>query len=272
MEIPYSRYAIILVACYVQIGCTSCDCVRGNAVLKNDKKESEMQLPQSLPEIFCHRTSTAPVIDGRVDDEVWKKAEVIQSFWKLRPLSMSPRVVPVFATRVRCLWDAAVLYVAFECEGPDVWATKTQRDDSLWEEPVVEIFMDVLGNEKSFFEFQVNPLGTVYDSFVPDVSLNAQWQCWSKWNCESLRAAVQVDGRLNDRQHRDNGWSAEFAIPFANIVSKAGDVPTVGDVWRANFCRYDYSAELVKPELSCWAPVIKCFDDMANFGSIIFVD
>jgi len=228
------------------------------------------QQANQSPEVICHRTSSAPVIDGVLDDEVWEKAEVVESFWELRPEAALPLTKPKFSTKVRCLWDGAYLYVAFECKSPDVWATKTQRDDSLWEEPVVEVFLDILGSGKSFFEFQVNPLGTIYDSFVPDVSLNAEWCRWSKWNSKSLKIGVSVDGKLNDRSCRDNGWSAEFAISFDDLAAETSIRPQIGDSWRANFCRYDYSAELQKPELSCWAPVVKAYDDLANFGSIVF--
>ena len=230
------------------------------------------QAAHQLPEVICRRASTAPVIDGLLDDEAWNRAEMIEPFWQLRHDAALPLTQPNFPTKVRCLWDDAYLYVAFECECPDVWATRTQRDSDLWNEPVVEVFLDVLGDGKSFFEFQVNPLGTVYDSFVPDVGLKDEWQRWSKWNSESLKTGISVDGKLNDRSYRDNGWSAEFAISFEDLAAETAIRPTVGGSWRVNFCRYDYSSELSKPELSCWSPVVKTYDDLARFGRLVFAD
>jgi hypothetical protein len=228
------------------------------------------QQSNSLPSIECGNVPAAPALEALPVNAAGLEEYSFVSFHRLRQETAGPLVTPTFATKVWCFRDETVLNVVFQCECPDVWATKTQRDTDLWNEPVVEVFLDVLGDGKSFFEFQVNPLGTVYDAFVPDVKLNADWKRWSRWNCDSLKTAVRVDGCLNDRQHRDTGWSAALAIPFDELAKEAGTVPQAGDVWRANFCRYDYSAELPSPELSCWAPVVKCFDDTKYFGLIVF--
>jgi hypothetical protein len=228
------------------------------------------QHSHSLPAISCRKVAVAPRLEELLQETHWTKEHSVVTLHLLRNVAADPLLAPKFATKVRCFWDEAALYVTFHCDCPDVWATKTQRDTDLWNEPVVEVFLDVLGDGKSFFEFQVNPLGTVYDAFVPDVKRNAEWQRWSRWNCSSLQTAVHVDGCLNDRRHRDNGWSAVFAIPLADLAAETGVPPRAGDVWRANFCRYDYSAELPSPELSCWAPVVKCYDDTGRFGSIVF--
>ena len=211
------------------------------------------------------------MIDANLEKPVWEKAEGITGFQKLRRNQDVKFECPVFSTNVRCLWDDLYLYICFDCESHDVWASKTKRDDELWTEPVVEVFLDPLGKAKSFFEFQVNPLGTIYDSFVPDADKSSEWQKWCKWKCEGLQIAVKCDGKLNDRSHRDNGWQVEMAIPFAALAAETGVLPRSGVQWRANFCRYEIPAELPKQELSTWAHVIRKFDDLKRFGYIKFV-
>ena len=129
---------------------------------------------------------------------------------------------------------------------------------------MAEVFLDVEGAGRSFFEFQINPLGTIYDAFVPDASRGAQWQRWSKWDCAGLQQAVagSADG--------EPGWSAVLAIPLAALAAEAGRVPQAGDIWRANFCRYHYDAPGAEPELSCWAPTVGAFDDLGRFGELRF--
>ena len=129
---------------------------------------------------------------------------------------------------------------------------------------------DAAGRGDSFFEFQVNPLGTICDSFVADASRSCNWQEWSKWHCQSLEVGVNVNGRINDRSHKDSGWSAEIAIPFDGLQQQVGIGPQSGDVWRVNFCRYQYAGQPGDPELSCWAPTLKVFDDLGRFGSMVF--
>lgn len=225
-----------------------------------------------MPVVVCRKALVAPVMDGSVCHPVWQAAEPTAAFRRLRQAEGEPLVSPRFGTELRCLWDEQFLYVAFQCTCPDVWATRSGRDEALWEEPVCEVFLDPLGTGRSFFEFQLNPLGTVFDSFVADAAQSADWQRWSRWNCPGLRTAVRVDGRLNDRTHRDEGWSAQFAIPLAALAAELGEAirPAAGKLWRANFCRYDYSAELPGPELSCTAPTVGVYDDLPRFCVLQF--
>jgi hypothetical protein len=177
---------------------------------------------------------------------------------------------PRFATEFRCLWDDDCLYVAFNCAADDVWATLTQRDEALWNEPVVEVFLDPLGEGKSFFEFQTNPLGAIYDSYVSDASQSDDWRKWRQWNCAGLKTVVFVDGGLST-PYCGSGWSALFTVPLASLEEACGRRPEAGAVWRANFARYDYRRECPRPELTCWAPVVDRFDDLGRFGSITFI-
>ena len=223
-----------------------------------------------LPIVACRKTLATPAMDGSLFSGPWQTAESVVAFRRLRKNADEPLVSPRFGTELRCLWDDHFLYVAFQCTCPDVWATKTQRDAELWEEPVCEVFLDVQGQGKSFFEFQLNPLGTIYDSFVADASKSSDWQRWARWNCRGLLTAAAVDGRLNDPARGDVGWSARFAIPFDALAAEVNIRPAAGSIWRANFCRYDYARELDEPELSCVAPAVGVFDDLPRFCELKF--
>lgn len=206
-----------------------------------------------IPTLSCRRGSPAAGDDGR--------AEATSAFHVLRQTADDALQPAEHKTTLRCLWDDEHLHLAFDCIGPGTWATKTRRDDELWEENVAEVFLDVEGEGRSFFEFQVNPLRTIYDSFVPDAVLSEDWPRWSRWNCEGLTVAVQVD---------DAGWQARFAIPLASLARHIGQPPKAGDAWRVNFCRYNYDAPGVEPELSCWAPTVAVYDDLPRFGVLRF--
>jgi hypothetical protein len=223
-----------------------------------------------LPVVVCRKTHEAPAMDGSFFHPAWQAAEPVAAFRRLRQRDEETLVSPHFGTELRCLWDDRFLYVGFRCTCPDVWATRTQRDTDLWEEPVCEVFLDPSGQGKNFFEFQVNPLGTIYDSFVADAAQSADWPRWARWTCQGLVTAVHVEGRLNDRSSRDEGWSAQFAIPFAALAAEVKILAAAGAAWWANFCRYDYSAQLPQPELSCVAPTVAVFDDLARFCVLRF--
>jgi len=228
------------------------------------------------PVVVCRRAPVPPPLTGRFADPSWAAAEVVTGFRRLRKTADLAPMATQLGTRLRCLWDDECLYVGFECDSPDVWATKTGRDEDLWEEPVCEVFLipcapaNASASMKRFFEFQLNPLGTIYDAFVADADASDDWRRWSQWDCDDLRTAVRVDGKLNDRAFRDNGWSAQFAIPLAALAAETSVRPQPGVRWRANFCRYDYSAQLAEPELSCIAPTVGVFDDIKRFAWLEF--
>ena len=50
-----------------------------------------------------------------------------------------------YRTRFRACWDPIALHVRFDALDDAPWHTMTTRDDHIWEEEVVEIFLDLDG-------------------------------------------------------------------------------------------------------------------------------
>jgi hypothetical protein len=153
--------------------------------------------------------------------------------------------------------DDAALCVRFECEDSDPWATMTQRDGPLWEEEVVEVFIDPVGDGTCYFEFEVNPLGTLLD-----LVLRRNRSGYTKdfaWCCEGFEARVERTAA---------GWTAELRIPFASIIAEA---PVIGAEWRVNFTRIDRPRGGER-ELTAWAPtLLGTFHAVERFGVMRFV-
>src|SRR6266498_4410931 len=68
--------------------------------------------PTTLPAISIVKTHTAPIIDGNLDDRVWKTAAVINHFTQVEPEEGSG---PSENTEVRLLYDRDNLYIAVRC-------------------------------------------------------------------------------------------------------------------------------------------------------------
>jgi hypothetical protein len=163
---------------------------------------------------------------------------------------------PTWGTEVRLGWEEDGLHGLFLCQDPDPWATKMKRDDALWEEEVVEIFLAPFGDCISYFEIVINPLNTVTDLFVRRTRTGLRKEF--AWNCEGLATAC---GTLS------YGWIAAFQIPFRAL----GDChPTRSPVWRANFARIDRPKEK-KRELTAWSPsFVESFHVPERFGVVRF--
>jgi Carbohydrate family 9 binding domain-like len=164
---------------------------------------------------------------------------------------------PLQGTEVRCAWNDAEFRVLFTCADEHVWAIQTKRDGPLWEEEVVEIFIDPVGDAKCYFEFEVNPLNTALDLVLR--KNQSGWRKDFSWDCDGFRSAVQ---------RVETGWNAEIAIPFGSI---AAGPPMVGAEWRANFCRIDRPMDVPR-ELTAWSPtLLPTFHETRRFGRVRFV-
>jgi hypothetical protein len=160
---------------------------------------------------------------------------------------------PVWGTEVRVARHQDELLVLFLCQDPDPWATFTRRDDPLWEEDVVEIFIDPFGDLDCYFEFEVNPLNTVLDVFARRVrgSLRKDF----RWDCQGLRTATGLLAY---------GWVAGLAIPFLSM----GECNP--SHWRINFCRIEHPKNPPR-ELSAWSPTFSAtFHLPERFGTLRF--
>ena len=61
------------------------------------------------------------------------------------------------------LWDDDFFYIAAALEEPHVWATLTEHDSVIFQDPDFEVFLDPDGDNHSYYEIEINALGTVWD-------------------------------------------------------------------------------------------------------------
>ncbi len=213
------------------------------------------------PEYTCFRAAQPIIVDGVLDDHSWQGANVVHLV--LADTGEKPRQ----ATEARLLWDDDYLYVSFVCQDTDIWATMTERDAHLWEEEVVEIFVDADRDNYCYEEIEVNPLNTVLDLLVlnRDGQLRQLWG----WDSEGLITAVTVDGDPTRRGTADRSWTVEMAIPMADFMTAPNLPPEPGDVWHFNLYRIDRGVD--GDEYTCWSPVGRpSYHTPERFGRLVF--
>jgi len=168
-------------------------------------------------------------LDGRLDDAAWAKAARVSILSDIR--TGFPHSSDAAAS---VCWDAENLYVGLWSERPGgaaPLANQTARDGKLWEDDSFEIFI-IPGDDpgKPYCQFLLNAKGALYDGRGGD-------QGWTS----NARVAAAVG---------DEAWTAEFAVPFADLASAA---PAPGDVWLVNFCRDWPQPPPAKPIWTSWA-------------------
>ena len=204
-------------------------------------------------------------IDGVLDEQPWQKAA------RLTPFVHNDTMMPArVGTEVRLWYDQAALYLGWTCEDYDIQATFTQRDSRFWEEEVVEFFVTP-GALDRYFELQWNPLGGTFDAIIandvgPDGRSKQFKGDWS-YTAANMTFAVRVDGSVQNSSDRDQRWTVEVRIPFADLKVPT---PQPGDVWRGSFYRFnrDHDGE---PEQLSWSPtILPGFHQPARFGYLRF--
>jgi len=173
-------------------------------------------------------------------------------------------------TGLRLLWDAENLYGAFRVRDDDIRATHLRRDDPLWEEEVVELFLDPWGAGGVYVEIEVSPRNVVFDALVVNRAAAAETRrdltTLAAWTCDGLRTAVQVDGVVNGGPV-SRGWDLELAVPLRQLAPRL--VPAPGVEWRWNAYRVDRSER--GDELQAFSPVGRPdFHVPARFGVLAF--
>jgi hypothetical protein len=145
-----------------------------------------------------------------------------------------------------------------------------QRDEPLYNEEVVEVFIDPSGDKDNYLELEVNPLGALWDGYI----LNRGQTITGilAWNSFEIKWAVFVEGTVNNPADKDTGWSVELALPLKDIYNALHNPPRDGDLWRLNLYRIDRPEGAGDPgEGSAWSPVSgRTFHDPDRFGEVIF--
>lgn len=206
--------------------------------------------PVRLEPVACEcRFATGPiVIDGKLDDEAWQQAPVVDGF-RLPWVEAAPAARK--ATRARLLWDRDNLYVAADMDDGDLYADVTEHDGNTWENDVFEVFLKPSATAPAYYEFHVTPANTRFDLFLPRRGHVARFRQADTFAIES---AVTVRGTLDKWADRDEGWTTELRIPWSDLEPTGGR-PEPGAEWRFALCRYDFDVANESPELSTIAPL-----------------
>lgn len=163
-------------------------------------------------------------------------------------------------TKLRVAWDEQALYARYDCEDRDAWGNYRRRDDPIWQEEAVELFIAPgLEDPAVYFEFEVSPLGVFWDGIIHNpLSRREEMVSDPSWDCPGAGwAAGPGEGRQD--------WWALFVIPWSCIHPAGEDLPRL---WRANFYRIERPRD-GEAEFSAWSPTLNRpadFHTPARFG------
>jgi hypothetical protein len=194
-------------------------------------------------------------LDGTLTEAAWERTP-----WQTGFLSASaaadnagqPKPAAV-QTRFKVLYDANALYIAAECDEPQIGRLKARyaaHDNDVYQDDCLELFMDPAGEGRYYHHFVVNSRGAWYDDYGADYGLVHV----KRWECP-LQAVGVVDAAALV-------WRCEVRIPLAALQLK----PDAGSTWLWNVTRERYAGGSL--ELSTWAPLKGNFHQPKLFGRL----
>jgi hypothetical protein len=202
-----------------------------------------MDATTSVKSYRCKHATSPIQITGRGDDPAWQSAPWTDFFLDIEG-DRKPR--PRFATRAKMLWDPNYFYVHAQMQEPHVWGTLTLKNSIIFHDNDFEVFIDPDGDGENYYEFEVNPLNTIWE-----LTMRKRYSHGGPaihgTNLPGLISAVHVDGTLNDPTDEDRGWSVDIAFPLAPLAAtyNHGKLPKPGDAWRVNFSRVQWRHQIV---------------------------
>ncbi|HJQ67528.1 MAG TPA: DUF5916 domain-containing protein [Blastocatellia bacterium] len=186
--------------------------------------------PEKANPITIPKFEKPPVIDGKLDDEVWRSAIVLKDFYQIQP---GDNIAPSKPAEVLLGYDSKTWYIAFRCpdDAGKVRASVSKRDN-IWEDDNVGMFIDTFNDKRKAYALFFNPLGIQADGTLTETSEDY-----------SLDIVMESKGVVTE-----DGYTVEIAIPFKSLRYEAGK----GKLWGAHFFR---RIKRFNNELNSWMPI-----------------
>ena len=197
--------------------------------------------PEKAQPVRVARFDKAPVIDGKLDDEIWKTAAVLRDFYQIDP---GDNIAPSKPTETLLGFDSKFLYIAFHCfDEPDkVRASIPKRDDVLNSGDSVRIMLDTFNDQRKAYVLAFNPLGVQQDGI----------------RTEGVGADFSVDIVMESKGTiTTDGYVVEVAVPFKSLRYEAGK----DKQWGVQVFRI---IQRLNGEQDSWMPISRDVDGLLN--------
>ena len=160
------------------------------------------------------RTETPPVIDGVLDDPVWRAAPFVSGFKTWLPDYGQEMVGD---TKVYAAYDGENLYFAFRCYDPEPEAIKTSvsNRDNIRADDWIAVNLDSFNDQQALYVLYANPAGiqgdTRYAGGHEDHDFDMVWYS---------------DGRIDEE-----GYTVEIRLPLSSIRYASTDSVFMGVIF-----------------------------------------
>ena len=159
-------------------------------------KKEPVQIPQF---------TAPPVIDGVLNDEVWKNAAVFGDFLQTSP---GDNIAPTHPTEFMMAYDSKNLYMAWKVtQDPSTVRATVARRDNIFNDDYVLVYIDTFNDQRQAYVIFWNPLGIQADGTYTE----------GRGEDYSVDLVMESKGVLTK-----DGFTIEAAVPFKSLRYEAG--------------------------------------------------
>ena len=153
-----------------------------------------------------------PVLDGVLDDGIWRLAPIASDLIQNDPKAGEPATEK---TTFQVVYDDEALYIGVQCfdSEPSLIEPRLSRRDYYIRRDELSVVIDPHHDHQSGYYFNIGPSGWKHDGVLyADASADRNWD--GVWE---LKTSVH-----------DQGWSAEYRIPYHVLRFSPGESQTWG--------------------------------------------
>ncbi len=211
------------------------------------------------PHGVAFHATVEPVVDGVLSNGEWKDAQPF--YFPLSPGAQGE------ATEARFLWTEKGIYVAFVVKESTPVFGHSPKGEALYQEDCVELFLDVMGDHRQFWEIQVDPAGQTYfrnHVLTAPPRLTAEQRITEEFRVSELWR-YDVDppegSKIVCNLDRQAGlWTVEMFLPSSFVNRRRGGADLEPGIVRMNLARNDWSLAKEEPNreprYQYWASVL----------------
>ena len=202
----FRRHSLSYLFAFIIIGCSLSASQAETPLASSKPVRGKVEVPpEKANPVSVGRFETPPVIDGRLDEEVWKSAVVLKDFYQIQP---GDNIAPSQKSEVVFGYDAERFYVAFRCfEDQDKVRVTVAKRDAIFSDDYVGLYLDTFHDKRKAYALFFNPLGIQADGIFTE----------GQGEDYSLDILMESKGLVHPE-----GFTIEVAIPFKSLRFAAG--------------------------------------------------
>ncbi len=199
-------------------------------------------------QVHIFRTTASVVVDGILDEDVWKKSEKATGQWMWQPTDVGR---PKRNIDMRCTYNDTYIFFSFTGYDSGRHLIKTlKRDAEIGQSDGIGLVLDPQNKHQNGYVFILNTANVQAEDVVSSAgTVDVDWSWDNAW--------------LSAVKHYTDKWTMEIAIPFKALRYSRDKTD-----WGINFGQGD----IRNNEYSLWAKSTgnKLFIDLGSTGKLIW--